>query len=438
MKVTNWGNYPVIEAAVHSPSSLDELKRIVASSPELIARGMGRCYGDSALNSSIVSTLRMDHILSFDDVNGTITCEAGVRFSDILEAFVPRGWFLPVTPGTKHVTVGGAIASDVHGKNHHVAGSFSRHLTAISLMTADGTIIRCTPDVESDLFWATCGGMGLTGIIVDATFRLIPIETAYIRQRVIKMRNIDEAFDAFEANMHWTYSVAWIDCLSKGDALGRSALILGEHATKQEVGYRYRDPLKSERRTPIPVPFFLPDAVLNTYTVKLFNEVRYLTYLQQDSFVEYEPFFYPLDFVSDWNRIYGKRGFTQYQFVIPKEGSREGLRKILTAIAESGEGSFLAVLKLFGKQEGMLSFPKEGYTLALDFAITPAALALFARLDAMVNEFGGRLYLTKDVRMERAMFDEGYKQGTEAFRRMKHRVDPERKFQSLQSKRIGL
>ncbi|NUN70627.1 MAG: FAD-binding oxidoreductase, partial [Bacteroidetes bacterium] len=215
-------------------------------------------------------------------------------------------------------------------------------------------------------------------------------------------------------------------------------LILGEHATKQEVGYRYRDPLKIERRNPIPVPVFFPDFTLNPFTVRLFNEVRYLTYLQQDSFVEYEPFFYPLDFVGEWNRIYGKRGFTQYQFVLPKESSREGLRKILTAIAGSGEGSFLAVLKLFGKQEGMLSFPKEGYTLALDFAITPAALALFPRLDALVDEYGGRLYLTKDVRMERGMFEKGYAHGTEAFRRIKHRVDPGRKFQSMQSKRIGL
>lgn len=438
MKVTNWGNYPVIDASLHSPTSLDELKNIVAASPEVIARGMGRCYGDSALNSTIVSTLRLDHVLAFDEQSGTVSCEAGVRFSDLLDAFVPRGWFLPVTPGTKHITVGGAIASDVHGKNHHVAGSFSRHLLSISILTGEGRIVRCTPDVESDLFWATCGGMGLTGIIVEATFKLIRIETAYIRQRVVKMRNIDEAFDAFDANMHWTYSVAWIDCLSKGDALGRSALILGEHATKQEVGYRYRDPLKIEHRTPIPVPLFFPAFALNAFTVKMFNEMRYLTYQQQDSFVEYEPFFYPLDFVGDWNRIYGKRGFTQYQFVLPKESSREGLRKILTAIAASGEGSFLAVLKLFGKQEGMLSFPKEGYTLALDFAITPAAMSLFTRLDSMVNEFGGRLYLTKDVRMERAMFDQGYAHGTEAFKKIKHRVDPNRKFQSLQSKRIGL
>ncbi|NUN71398.1 MAG: FAD-binding oxidoreductase, partial [Bacteroidetes bacterium] len=221
MKVTNWGNYPVIDASVHTPSSLEELRGIVSSSPEVIARGMGRCYGDSALNSTIISTLRLDHVLAFDEQSGTITCEAGVRFSDLLEAFVPRGWFLPVTPGTKFITVGGAIASDVHGKNHHVAGSFSRHLLSVTLLTGDGSVVRCTPDEQSDLFWATCGGMGLTGIIIEATFRLIRIETAYIRQRVIKMRNIDEAFDAFEANQHWTYSVAWIDCLSKGASLGR-------------------------------------------------------------------------------------------------------------------------------------------------------------------------------------------------------------------------
>lgn len=437
MKVTNWGNYPVIDAEVHSPSSYEDVRTALLSSSAVIARGMGRCYGDSALAPTIISTLRLDHILAFDERSGIITCEAGVTFSDLLEAFVPRGWFLPVTPGTKYITVGGAIASDVHGKNHHVAGSFGGHVVSLSLMLADGSIVRCSPTENAELFHATCGGMGLTGVILEATFTLHRIETAYIRQRIIRTRNIDEAFDAFEANTHWTYSVAWIDCLATGEHLGRSALILGEHATKEEVGYRYRDPLRIERPITIPVPLFLPNVVLNRYTVKLFNEVRYATYFQQDSYVEYEPFFYPLDIATDWNRIYGKRGFTQYQFVLPKRASREGFKSILRTIAESGEGSFLAVLKLFGKQEGMLSFPQEGYTLALDFAITPSTLRLFERLDAMVQENGGRLYLTKDVRMGRESFERGYP-AAPTFRSIKHRVDPAHRFISLQSQRIGL
>ena len=420
-----------------TPSTVEEVRAIIASSPELIARGLGRCYGDSSLNSTIVSTLRMNHILSFNEQTGEITCESGVSFAELLDAFVSRGWFLPVTPGTKFITVGGAIASDVHGKNHHVAGSFSAHLSSMKLMLSDGTIVQCSRDSHSDLFWATCGGMGLTGIILEATFHLMRIDTAYIRQRIIKARNIDEAIDLFEANKHWTYSVAWIDCLSKAGSLGRSALILGEHATKQEVGYRYRDPLKIDKGFSIPVPVFLPDFVLNTYTVKVFNELVNTKYIQGDSFVEYGPFFYPLDIFLDWNRIYGRRGFTQYQFVLPKASSRTGLRKVLERISRSGEGSFLAVLKLFGKQEGLLSFPQEGFTLALDFAISPATLALFRELDELVCEHGGRLYLTKDVRMPKEVFDKGYSQ-VQQFHTTKDKFDSIKKFQSLQSKRVGL
>ena len=437
MKTTNWGNYPVIDATVFSPQSVDELKKIVLSHREMIARGLGRCYGDSSLNDIIVSTLRLNHLLAFNEQTGMIVCESGVSFSELLEILVPRRWFLPVTPGTKFVTVGGAIASDVHGKNHHVSGSFSNHLEWIKILLSDGTIVQCSKNENADLFWSTCGGMGLTGIIIEASFKMLKVETAYIRQRIVKTKNIDETIEAFELNKHWTYSVAWIDCLAKGKSLGRSALILGEHATKSEVGYRYRNPLKIDKKISIPFPIFLPNFVLNTQTVKIFNEIRYTTYVSKDSFVEYEPFFYPLDIIGDWNRMYGKRGFTQYQFVLPKETSNEGLKKILAKISSSGEGSFLAVLKLFGKQEGMLSFPQEGFTLALDFAISPTTLKLFNELDVLVNEFGGRLYLSKDVRMTKDMFEKGYS-NSNIFSLQKKKYDALQKFQSLQSKRIGI
>ncbi len=437
MEITNWGNYPVIDATVFSPESVDDLRKIVLSYPEMIARGLGRCYGDSSLNQTIVSTLRLNHFLAFDEKTGVIVCESGISLSEVLEIFVPRGWFLPVTPGTKYVTVGGAIASDVHGKNHHLSGSFSNHLEWIKILLSDGTIVQCSKNENSDLFWSTCGGMGLTGIIVEVSFKMLKVETAYIRQRIVKTKNIDETIEAFEANKHWTYSVAWIDCLAKGNSLGRSALILGEHATKSEVGYRYRNPLTIDKKMSIPFPIFLPDFILNSLTVKIFNELRYSTYVSKDSFVEYEPFFYPLDIIGDWNRMYGKRGFTQYQFVLPKETSKEGLQKLLTKISESGEGSFLAVLKLFGKQEGILSFPREGFTLALDFAISPTSLKLFNELDEIVKEFGGRLYLSKDVRMNKEMFEKGYSNSSK-FSLIKNKYDALHKFQSLQSKRIGI
>jgi decaprenylphospho-beta-D-ribofuranose 2-oxidase len=437
MNITNWGNYPFIDARIFSPADDNGIKECILASEELIPRGLGRCYGDSSLNTTIISMLRMNHFLAFDDVNGILTCEAGVSLEEILDVCVPRGWFLSVTPGTKYVTVGGAIASDVHGKNHHVAGSFSRHVVSIKVMVSDGTVVKCSNTEHQDLFWSTCGGMGLTGVILEATIQLLKIETAYIRQRIVKSKNIDEAIDLFETNNHWTYSVAWIDCLAKGNSLGRSALILGEHATRDEVGYRYRNPLSVDKKRPIPVPFFFPNFMLNTYTVKLFNELRYATYFAKDSVAEYESFFYPLDSIAHWNKIYGKRGFTQYQFVLPKESSREGMKKILTRIAQSGEGSFLAVLKLFGQQSGILSFPREGFTLALDFPITPTTLTLFCELDAMVVDFGGRMYLSKDVRMSKELFDRGYSSAAQ-FREIKKQFDPLMKFRSLQSKRIGV
>ncbi len=437
MKVSNWGNYPVVDAVIHHPSSLEAMKNVITSSESIIARGLGRCYGDSSLNSTIVSTLKMNRLISFDNSTGIVSCEAGISFSELLDAFVPRGWFLPVTPGTKYITVGGAIASDIHGKNHHTSGSFSRHLLSMKIMLGDGSVVDCSRTENEDLFWATCGGMGLTGVILEAVFTLLRIETAYIRQRIIRSKNIHEAFELFEQHKNWTYSVAWIDCLAKGKELGRSALILGEHARSHEIGFNYRDPLSVETSFIIPVPVHLPNFVLNKFTVKVFNELRYTTYRNQESFVEYEPFFYPLDMLDHWNRIYGKRGFSQYQFVIPKDSSHIALPKILQRISESGEGSFLAVLKLFGKQEGLLSFPMEGYTLALDFAISNNTIALFADLDRMVSEYGGRIYLTKDAHMSSTMFEEGYRKKSQ-FQSVKRKYDTADKFQSLQSKRIGL
>jgi len=307
----------------------------------------------------------------------------------------------------------------------------------MKVISGSGMMLLCSKTTNADLFWATCGGMGLTGVIVEASIQLIRIETAYIRQRIVKAKNIDEAIDLFDEYKQWTYSVAWIDCLSGGPSMGRSALIIGEHATQQEVGFRYRNPLQIEKKRSIPVPLYFPNFALNRYTVKFFNWIRYSTYFPKDSFVEYEPFFYPLDVVAQWNRIYGRRGFTQYQFVLPLETSREGLKKILARIVKSGEGSFLAVLKLFGEQEGILSFPRKGLTLALDFPITASVLSLLNDIDEMVIEYGGRLYLTKDVRMSQRTFEKGY-DARGRFISVKNKIDPNRTFQSMQSKRIGV
>lgn len=440
MKISNWGNYPVIDAEYKSFYTEAELKTLLKESDECIARGLGRCYGDSALSSTIIGTTHFNHMLSFDEATGLLECEAGVSLEEILDVFVPRGWFLPVTPGTKFVTVGGAIASDVHGKNHHISGSISNQIVSMDVMTSDGKVHTCTQRKNKKLFWATCGGMGLTGVILRASFHLIPVESAYIRQETIKAKNLDAIMDIFEESVDWTYSVAWIDCLASGENQGRSIMMRGEHAKLDELeGEKKEAPLALPEKRKLNIPFNFPSFALNTWSVKAFNELYYRKAPSEktEAIIGYDSFFYPLDAIHNWNRIYGQRGFTQYQFVLPKEHSKEGLKRILDVIAASGQGSFLAVLKLFGKQDDLLSFPKEGYTLALDFPITPTLFDLFKELDRLVLEHGGRLYLTKDVRMDAAMMEAGYEK-LEEFKKSREELDKRSLFHSLQSKRVGL
>lgn len=401
-KVTNWGNYPVVEKEMRSDDSLAGIKNFIQNHNELIARGNGRCYGDASLGEHIFSTKRLNKFISFDRLNGIIECESGVLLSDILEITVPQGYFLYVTPGTKFITVGGAIASDVHGKNHHSEGCFSEYILEFDLMTENGSVLKCSREQNTEKFWATIGGMGLTGIILSAKIKLKNIETAYIRQESIKAENLDEIFQLFDESEDWTYNVAWIDCLQKDPKhIGRSILMRGEHAMKAELPKNLQEkPLRLKKKFMPTVPFYFPGFVLNNLTVKVFNLLYWSKQRKKEvhNFIDYETFFYPLDAINDWNKIYGKGGFIQYQMVIPKDKGREGMEKILKTIAESGNGSFLAVLKLFGKNNPMAynSFPMEGYTLALDFKVNSKLKKLVEKLDDVVEQFGGRIYLTKD------------------------------------------
>lgn len=400
-KVTNWGNFPVVEKEMRSEDSFKKIKEFVLNHNEVIARGNGRCYGDASLGETIFSTKKLNKFISFDRLNGIIECESGVLLSDVLEISVPQGYFLYVTPGTKFVSVGGAIASDVHGKNHHAEGCFSEYVIEFKLMTENGEIITCSREENSDKFWATIGGMGLTGIILTAKFKLKNIESAYIRQESIKADNLDEIFKLFDESESWTYTVAWIDCLQKGKNIGRSILMRGEHAFQHELPQNLsKTPLRLKKKLQPTVPFYFPGFVLNALTVKIFNWLYYKKQSKKEvkNFIDYETFFYPLDAINEWNKIYGKSGFIQYQMVIPKEAGKEGMKRILETIAKSGNGSFLAVLKLFGKNnpEAYNSFPVEGYTLALDFKVNSKLKKLVDELDGIVQEFGGRIYLTKD------------------------------------------
>jgi len=440
--VSSWGNYPKISAEVHSFETIAELRDLVQQYPSTIARGNGRSYGDSALANQMISCLQYNKFLSFDEEKGLIACQAGVMLSEILEVVVPKGWFFAVTPGTKLITVGGAIASDVHGKSQHKAGNFSDHLAEFDIMLADGSVVTCSPTENSELYWTTCGGMGLTGIILKATIKLIPIETGYIRQESIRASNLTELMDLFEESESWTYSLAWIDCLTRGKNMGRGYLMRGEHATLDDLAgdKRRKHPLQPKQKPKLTIPFSPPNFVLNNYSMKLFNSLLYWKHVKRviKSVIDYDAFFYPLDMIYQWNLLYGSNGFTQYQFILPKVNSREGMQRILEAITASDTVSFLAVLKLYDKQQNSyLPFGMAGYSLALDFPIRDDLFPLLDELDELVKRYGGRLYLTKDVRMTEAMFKETYPD-IETFLEKVQQINTNNKFRSLQSDRVGI
>jgi decaprenylphospho-beta-D-ribofuranose 2-oxidase len=437
--IANWGNYPVMESDERLFSFDDQLSQLVKDSTHFIPRGNGRCYGDASLGEETISTLKYDKILSFDTVNGIFECQSGLVLDQLLEVTVPQGWFLPVTPGTKFITVGGAVGSDVHGKNHHVDGSFSNHIVDMDILLASGEVITCSPQLHPDLFEATCGGMGLTGMVTKIKFRLKKIETSYIKQKQVKAENLEEIIRLFDEYKHYTYSVAWIDCLKKGQHFGRSILILGEHATVADLDEKKKKaPLQLPRKKQITFPFNLPSWVLNSFTVKLFNFLYYGKNFKKEinNIVSYEPFFYPLDAILHWNRGYGKKGFVQYQFVLPLH-AKQGLIDILHRISDKGLGSFLAVLKVFGKQESMISFPEEGYTLALDFPVRPGLFEFLDELDQVVLKYGGRLYMSKDARMKPEVLKAGYPR-LEEFKAVVKKYNPHGKIRSTQSDRLLL
>lgn len=432
MKLAGWGRYPNIESESLAFANTATLTKLIQSQYPLIAYGNGRSYGDSALNKKHIPMQRLNRLLSFDESSGLLTCEGGVLLSDIIKVFLPKGWFLKVTPGTKLITVGGAVASDVHGKNHHIEGCFSECIKSFDLLIPDGSILTCSKQENTEWFHATCGGMGLTGLIVSISFYLKKVNSQWITQTTIKTLNLDETFKTFEANAHSTYSVAWIDCLATEKFLGRSLLMLGEFADDKDLNYQPRQHIN--------VPVNFPSFVLNPYTVSVFNRMYYARIQQKitQQKVGLDTFFYPLDAIKNWNRIYGRHGFIQYQFILPKEYSYEGLTAILNKISASGMGSFLAVLKLYGKaNDNWLSFPTEGYSLALDFKMQPKLLSFIDELGLVVTKYKGKIYLAKDALVKKEMFDLGYPKANQ-FRHFRQKNSLDKYFNSLQSTRLGL
>jgi decaprenylphospho-beta-D-ribofuranose 2-oxidase len=438
--LSGWGRFPRLDCSVKRPRTEDDLRALTRQG-RLIPRGNGRAYGDSALSATNTADMRsFARMLSFDGDTGRLSVEAGVLLADVIRAFLPRGWFPAVTPGTKFVTVGGMIAADVHGKNHHKVGSFGSFVDWIDVMGPDGSVRRCSREQDPELFGWTLGGMGLTGAILRAAFRLQAVDSGWIRQTTVPAPDLDTAMDSFERNLDATYSVAWIDCLSSGAKLGRSLVYLGEHATRAELGRReLRDPIGTLKGPALAVPFDAPSGLLNGVAVRAFNALYYRNGRrgQATKLVDWDSYFYPLDRVLGWNRIYGRRGFAQFQCALPLDRSRDGLRALLDATSRAGAGSFLAVLKRFGEQDSPISFPMAGYTLALDFPVTRKTLALLAELDRIAIEHGGRFYLAKDSRMTAAALADADAR-IPGFVAMRRTTGCAGAFSSAQSERLAL
>jgi decaprenylphospho-beta-D-ribofuranose 2-oxidase len=439
-RITGWGLYPVVQASIVQARYQDDLIALARQPIPCLAQGSCFSYGDACLSERVVSILPLRHLLAFDPELGRLRAQAGITLEEIIRFSLPRGWFLPVTPGTKYPTLGGCIAADVHGKNHHVDGAIGSFVDELEMVLADGSQVRCSRSLNPDLFQATLGGMGLTGFIYAATLRLRKVSSAYVRMHSFKTGSLAEACRLLaETGGAHTYSVAWIDCLARDRQLGRSIVMLGNHVPAEDAGASR--PLALHAGSKLNVPFFFPQFVLNSWSMKAFNTLYYNRQLRHraESIVHYDPFFYPLDAVGRWNRIYGRGGFLQYQFAIPFTDGQEIVAEILRRIAARRCASFLAVLKTFGPQEeGLLAFPIPGYTLALDISLRQPGIIPFLReLNKTVVRAGGRNYLAKDAILEREDFEAMYP-GLEAFKRIKRRYDPDNHFRSVQADRLGI
>ena len=445
-ELSGWGCFRGSRGHIYRPETVSAIAAVLQSRKEThyIGRGLGRSYGDAALNRDcgVVLTERINRFLSFEPDTGVLSCEAGVGLEEILKVFVPRGWFLPVTPGTKFVTIGGAVACDVHGKNHHQDGSLSNFLLDLELLQANGQQVRLSREENSDLFWATVGGMGLTGIILSVRLKLRPIETAFIRVQYQRTLNLDETMRLLEEeDQDYTYSVAWVDGLAGGRSLGRSVLIRGNHAVVDDLsrGQATR-PLEPVHRLSLTVPPQFPDLLLNRFSMRAFNSLYYrrLGRKPVNRVIDYDRFFYPLDSLRKWNRMYGKRGFIQYQCVFPSETSRAALEEVLTRLRKAKLPLFLVVLKRFGAETGLLSFPMSGYTLALDMPMLgDRLLSLLHELDQWVTDQGGRVYLAKDACLSAEAFRAMYPRFRQ-WQRIKTEVDPQNLFSSDLSRRLRI
>ncbi len=440
--ISGWGRYPVQNCQLFRPEKYQDL---YPQSPTSIAYGNGRSYGDAALNDqgAVILTGRLNRFIEFDRNTGILRAEAGVTLKEILDVIIPAGWFLPVTPGTQFATLGGCVAVDAHGKNHHHVGTFGKHVLSLELITSQNEKINCGPNQDSKIFWATVSGMGLTGLIGTVTLQLQPLSSVMMQVKNHAAANIEQAIQLLsDPSVDDQYSVAWIDCLAKDENLGRSIIMTAHHAHINELSSEQRiAPFKLNPNKTKRLPFDLPHWVLNSSSVRLFNKHYYHHHAQLTTpyIQDYVSYFHPLDKILDWNRLYGKKGFVQYQCVIPTEHALSGLQQLLDKLSHFGGASFLAVLKRFGESsQGMLSFPIPGFTLALDIPMRDnATLQLLNELDEIVLQYQGRIYLAKDARMSAATFRKMYPQ-FEQWLTIKKMIDSKNTFSSSLARRLEI
>ena len=445
MPLSGWGRYPRYECDVYRPEAVSELGALVrGDAPRtLISRGLGRSYGDAALNEQqgVILHERLNRILDFDAETGTLHCEAGVSLAEVIDLFLPHGFFPAITPGTKNISLGGAIAADVHGKNHHRDGTISSQIVDFRLLTGTDEVLTCSRSENADVFWATLGGMGLTGCVLDLRLKLRKVESAYLLQDTLRTRNLDETLEQIiHHDREYEYAVAWIDCITGRRSLGRSVLLRARPAAIGDLPSSLQaSPYHTHRPLPLSVPFELPGFLLNSLSIRAVNQVYYTKHRTGRRLIDCYRYFYPLDSVGHWNRVYGRRGVLQCQLVLPLETCRQGILEVMNKVTSSGCASFVAVLKSTGpRNDGPLSFPLEGASLAMDFPNRgPMLVKLLRELDEIVLRQGGRTYLAKDSTLEAGVFREMYPEHVD-FLDVKARVDPETRFSSSLARRLGL
>ena len=435
-----WGRYPRCCSTLLTADSVASVRALQRDLEGYVARGAGRAYGDAGVGlPSTIAMRSLDRMRHFDPASGVLTVEAGVTLKDVIDALLPRGWFVPVVPGTSFVTVGGMVAADVHGKNHHRCGGFGHHVISLVLLAPSGEALTCSPSENAELFKATIGGMGLTGIIVEVTFRMIRVETGWIRQSTRATSDLDATLTALtEGDAQSTYSVAWIDVSPGRKRLGRGVVFLGEHALRTELT-QASPAFPPSRRPSHSVPVDLPRGALNRWSVAAFNAIYHGKAAARPgtTLVRWDKYFFPLDAIGDWNRLYGRGGFLQHQCVIPVAAAAKTIANILDRVAAAGCAPFLAVVKSLGPGGGLLSFPMPGLTLALDLAVSPRVFTLLDELDRAVVGVGGRLYLAKDARQSIDTFRAGYPKLLD-FEAARRAIGAHRRVRSHLSARLGI